>query len=103
MSLSPHLYSDDEDVEGVRLLGCGQRLPLALQLGHLHPLAIVERVLTVQVTDGDQQHVAVAVLDGLVVDATQIVSSQQALQRRGRGCHYLFAVFEKQRRPCAGF
>lgn len=76
----PHLNGDDEDVEGVRLLGGGQRLPLALQLGHLHPLAAEERVLTLQVADGHQQHVAVPVLDGLVVDAAQVVSSQQALQ-----------------------
>lgn len=76
----PHLYGDDEDVEGVRLLRCGQRLPLALQFGHLHPLPAEQRVLAIHVADGHQQHVAVAILDGLVVDAAQVVSSQEVLQ-----------------------
>lgn len=75
----PHLDGDDEDVEGVRLLGRGQRLPLALQFGHLHPLPAEQRVLALRVVDGHQQHVAVAVLDGLVVDPAQVVSSQKAL------------------------
>lgn len=80
MASVPHLYGDNEDVEGVRLLGRGQRLPLALQLGHLHPLPAEQRVLTLRVADGHQQHVAVAILDGLVVDAAQVVSSQKALR-----------------------
>lgn len=37
-------------------------------------------MLAVHVADGDQQHVAVAILDGLVVDSAQVVSSQKALQ-----------------------
>lgn len=76
----PHLYGDDEDVKGIWLFRCGQGLPLALQLGHLHPLAAEERMLTLQVTDSHQQHVAMAVLDRLIVDTAQVVSSQQALQ-----------------------
>lgn len=79
-SLVPHLYGDDEDVEGVGLLGGGQRLPLALQFGHLHPLPTEQRVLALRVTDCHQQHVPVAILDGLVVDSTQVVGSQEVLQ-----------------------
>lgn len=37
-------------------------------------------MLTLHIADGHQQHVAVAILDGLVVDAAQVVSSQKALQ-----------------------
>lgn len=76
----PHLYGDDEDVEGVGLLGCGQRLPLALQFGHLHPLPGEQRVLALRVADRHQQHVAMAILDGLVVDPAQVVGSQEVLR-----------------------
>lgn len=76
----PHLYGDDEDVEGVGLLGCGQRLPLALQFGHLHPLPAEQRVLALRVADRHQQHVAMAILDGLVVDPAQVVGSQEVLR-----------------------
>lgn len=39
-------------------------------------------MLALRVADGHQQHVAVAILDGLVVDAAQVVSSQKALQEQ---------------------
>lgn len=81
-----YLYGDDEDVQRIWLLGGGERLPLALQLGHLHPLAAEEGVLALHVPDGDQQHVAVAVLDGLVVHPPQVVSAQKVLE--GFGIRY---------------
>lgn len=48
----PHLNCDDEDVEGVRFLRRGQRLPLTLQFAHLHPFPTEQGVLTLCVTDG---------------------------------------------------
>lgn len=37
-------------------------------------------MLALQVADCHQQHVAMAILDGLVVDSAQVVSSQEVLQ-----------------------
>lgn len=36
--VAPHLDGDDEDVEGIGLLGRGRRPALTLQFAHLHPL-----------------------------------------------------------------
>ena len=80
--LPPHLDGDDEDVEGVRLLGRGQTLPLTLQLADGHPLPPAEcvRVCAVGLTRRHQQHVAVAILNGLVVHPAQVVCPQEDLK-----------------------
>ena len=89
---SAHLYGDDEDVQGVGLLRRGQGLPLALQLGHLHPLPAEEGVLALHVTDRHQQHVAVAVLDGLVVHSAQVVRAQKVLEEPILATRFFFQV-----------
>lgn len=78
----PYLDGDDEDVECIGFLGCGHRLALTLQFAHLHPLPTENRVVTLRVPDGDKQNVAVTIFNGFVVDATQVVGSQQALQEK---------------------
>lgn len=66
----PHLDGDDEDVERVGFLGCGHRLPLTLQFAHLHPLPAEHRVMTLCVTNGDEQNIAVTIFNRFIVDAT---------------------------------
>lgn len=74
-----YLYSDDEDVQGIRLLWGGKRLPLALQFGNLHPFAIKERIEALDLPHGHQQHISMPVFNGLIMDAAQIMCAQKVL------------------------
>lgn len=46
-----YLYGDEQNIQGIGLFRGGQRLSLALQFGHLHPLAIEEGIGAVHLPD----------------------------------------------------
>lgn len=66
------LNGDEQDIKCRGLLRRGERLPLTLQLGHLHPFS-VEEVETLHLPDRHQEDVPMPIFDGLIVDAPQVV------------------------------
>lgn len=76
---SCYLYGDEENVQGIGFLRGGKRLSLTLQFGYLHPLSVKKRIEAVHLPHSHEQHVAMAIFNGLIVDSAQVVRAKQVL------------------------
>lgn len=74
-----YLYGYDKNVQGIWFLRSGQRLPLTLQFGYLHPLPIEKGIKAIHLPHCHKQHISMTILNGLIVDSAQIVSAQKIL------------------------
>lgn len=78
-----YLYCDNEYVQGIGFLRGGKRLSLTLQFGYLHPLPIKKGIEAVHLPYSYEQHIAMAIFDGLIVDSAQVVGAKQVLLGKG--------------------
>lgn len=53
-----------------------------MEFGYLHPFAVKKGIEALHFSDGDDQHIAVPVLDWLIKDSAQVVSAQQILEHK---------------------